>query len=33
LWRELRINHFHWFRERWFELLTPDEAELARSWA
>ncbi|UZP67006.1 glycosyl transferase [Desulfovibrio mangrovi] len=32
LWKELRINHYSWFRDRWFALLTPQEAELVHSW-
>lgn len=32
LWKDLRINHYAWFRERWFELLTADEAALVHSW-
>ncbi len=32
LWKDLRIHHYSWFRERWFELLSADEAELVHSW-
>lgn len=32
LWKDLRINHYAWFRERWFELLSAQEAELVHSW-
>lgn len=32
LWKDLRINHYAWFRERWYDLLSPEEAALVRSW-
>ncbi len=32
LWRELRINHYSWFRQQWYSLLTPEEREQVRTW-
>lgn len=30
LWKDLRIGHFDYFRNRWLELMGPEELELVR---
>ena len=30
MWKDLRIGHFDYFRERWLELMHPDELALVR---